>query len=187
MSLVIGLTGIIGTGKSQAAKYLAEKYNFQIIDVDKVGHDLLENDQGINSAVKNEFGTVNRKKIAEIVFKNAEKLQKLNSLLHPAMFKKIKELIIIFKGENKNIVIDAALLYQIGLDIFCDKVVVMKSSIDNIFGRLIEKGLNKKQINERLASAPIINESDDIAIINNDGPPKDIYERLDRIIEGYSN
>lgn len=181
MAIVIGITGIIGTGKSQASKYLAEKYNFQIIDVDQVAHELLENDQAVNAAVKEEFGTINRKKLAEIVFKNNEKLQKLNKLIHPPMFKRIKKILTEFKSLNKNIVIDAALLYQIGLDIFCDKIIVLKSSIDTIFERLIEKGFNKKQINERLASAPEIAEEDNL-IINNDGPLRDVWGKLDEYV-----
>lgn len=180
MTKVVGITGIIGTGKSLAAKYISEKYGFVLIDVDKIGHQLLETDSPVYEKIIKEFGTNNRSKIANQVFRNLERLQSLNNILHPWIFKKVQEQIEKFKGfkGNDKIIIDAALLFQIGLDKFCQKIFCTVSTTDNIFERLIQKGLNKKQINERLANIPLIPEEETI-IIENNSNIEDFYNKLD--------
>lgn len=181
MGLVLGITGIIGTGKSAAAKHITEKYNFQLIDVDEIGHKLLEKESILYPQIIAEFKTSNRKKIAEIVFKNQEKLQVLNKILHPMMFKIVKARLEDLKNQGVNVVIDAALLYQIGLDSFCHKIICLLSDNEVIYGRLIEKGLNKKQINERLANAPQIPEEGNILIENNKSMDE-LFLELDKIL-----
>jgi len=96
--LTIGLTGGIGSGKSTAAKILAE-FGAPIIDADKVAHTTYAPDGGAAyDAVIAAFGneivapdrTIDRKKLGAIVFGNPERLNKLTSIVWPATFKSIR-------------------------------------------------------------------------------------------------
>ena len=168
MSQVVGLTGIIGTGKTTAAKYMADKYKFQIIDVDAIGHEFLAEEK-VAQQISKELGTVDRKKLGEIVFKDPVKLNRLNEILHPLMYKRVKKEIEILKQANEDVLVEAALLYQIGLDAFCDKVICLQSTPEKIVARLRKKGLDQKAINERLANAPEIPAENLISVENNAG------------------
>ncbi len=182
MSVTLGLTGIIGTGKSTAAKFISEKYNFYLISADQVGHQLLAEDKKINAQIQAEFETTDRKKLAKLIFADPVKLNRLNEILHPAMFKAIKKEITAQKKLNKNILIEAALLYQISLDIFCDKIICIKSDAQSIKQRLKQTGLTDKELNERLANAPVIPEEECIVVENN-GSPAELMAQLQTILK----
>ncbi|MEA2680963.1 MAG: phosphopantetheine adenylyltransferase / dephospho-CoA kinase, partial [Candidatus Binataceae bacterium] len=95
--LTIGLTGGIGSGKSTAAKILAE-FGAPIIDADKVAHTTYAPDGAAYDAVIAAFGaeivavdrTIDRKKLGAIVFGNPDRLNKLTSIVWPATFKSIR-------------------------------------------------------------------------------------------------
>lgn len=181
MTLILGVTGIIGTGKSSVAKYLAEKHKFNLIDVDKIGHDLLVNNQELKKELVNNFSTDQRAKLAEIVFNDKNKLLDLNDLMHPKMVVVVKKLVDEYHGQHQNVVIDAALLYVMGLDQLCDKVICLIASEDVIYQRLQKKGLTDEQIAVRLACAPFIPEEDTVVIENN-RKLENIFEQIEAII-----
>ena len=93
--LVIGLTGNIGCGKSSLSKILEENY-FDIIDADLISREIMNNSDLLKDVfdtfgdnIKRNDGTLDRKKLGEIVFNDDKKLIELNSLTHPAIKKEI--------------------------------------------------------------------------------------------------
>lgn len=93
--LVIGLTGNIGCGKSSLSKVLEENY-FDIIDADLISREIMNNSDLLKEVfdtfgdnIKRNDGTLDRKKLGEIVFNDDKKLIELNSLTHPAIKKEI--------------------------------------------------------------------------------------------------
>lgn len=91
MIKLIGLTGGIGSGKSQAAAFFQEE-GVPVIGMDAVGHELLQHDAAIRDALVSMFGSgildgerLSREKIGSLVFQDPEALKKLNALLHPAI------------------------------------------------------------------------------------------------------
>ena len=128
---IIGILGGIASGKSSVAAAFA-KLGCAIIDADDIAHDLL-NASGVKSQVINEFGVgildsfgrVDRSKLAEIVFADENKLSALNEILHPLIMKRTEQLIGRYeKIENiKAIVLDVALLAEVGWDKKCDKLI----------------------------------------------------------------
>ncbi|MCX7821170.1 MAG: dephospho-CoA kinase [Brevinematales bacterium] len=134
---VIGIFGKTGSGKSTVSKILSEKYGFYHIDVDKIGHIVLEK---LKDKILANFGKgiltdgkIDRKKLGEIVFKNRNELYKLNSIVHP----EIKKLTYqeIKNTDKKYVVIDAALLFEIGLDEYCDFLIMVESNENLIYQR----------------------------------------------------
>src|SRR5699024_5105944 len=96
MSVVIGLTGSIATGKSTIAKMFKE-LNIDVIDADLIAREVVEVDQPAYLEIIQEFGEeilyenkeLNRKALGNIVFKDGEKRKKLNSIIHPAIRKEM--------------------------------------------------------------------------------------------------
>jgi len=140
--LIIGLTGYFCSGKSTAESIFQKDYDFSIIDVDKIGHRALEEKK---SEIVKKFGqeivtnnSINRKILGKIVFSNYKKLKVLNSIVHPAMVKKVKESV--EKSKNNRILISAALLFQMGLDILCNHIIFIKAPFLSILKRAFERG-----------------------------------------------
>lgn len=93
---IIGLTGSIATGKSQVSNYLKDK-GIKVIDADLIARDVA-NYKSVKNKIKKEFGDdlykddkLDRKKLAEIIFARKIYRQKLNSIMHPEIYKKIKK------------------------------------------------------------------------------------------------
>lgn len=118
---VIGLTGNIGAGKSEIAKIFAH-FHCKIINYDEIGHQVLLN-PFIKKKIIKIFGKdiltnnqISRKKLGEIVFQQQNKLNKLNSIVHPAMEKKLQQEINKYQKFKYNaLIIDAALLFELNL------------------------------------------------------------------------
>lgn len=111
---IIGLTGSIATGKSQVSNYLKDK-GIKVIDADLIARDVA-NYKSVKNKIKKEFGDdlykddkLDRKKLAEIIFARKIHRQKLNSIMHPEIYKKIKK-----ESENSEglVFIDIPLLFE---------------------------------------------------------------------------
>ncbi len=120
--MVVGITGNYCSGKNSACQVFA-KHGYEVIDVDKIGHEALEARQReVVAAFGEEVlkdGRIYRKKLGNIVFGNEEKKKKLESIVHPWMIRRVKSL----TGKNENIVINAALLIEMCLFVLCDFVI----------------------------------------------------------------
>ena len=143
-SRLIGLTGNIGCGKTTVA-HMFEDLGAEVIDADEIGHQLLEKEKikkrvvGIfTERVLNGKGSISRKKLRNLVFKDKKKLELLNSILHPLIVKEIKKKI---KASPSNlIVIDAAVLLEAGWDSLVDKILVVRAPYHTQLKRIKEKG-----------------------------------------------
>lgn len=128
---IIGITGGIGSGKTAVTELLANNFNAFIIKADDVAKKTMEiGNAGYNqvidifgSEILNEDKSINRIKLAEIVFHNKHKLMVLNSIIHPLVKKLITEQIGDLKCEEKYdyVFVEAALLIEDHYDIICDE------------------------------------------------------------------
>jgi len=126
--MIIGLTGNIGSGKTFVAN-IFKKYGCKIIHLDEIGHQVLQSAEckkELINAFGNEIidseGKIDREKLRKVSFKTRENLNKLNSIVHPIMLKSLKNKISRNKNE-KVIVLEAALLFELGLDKEMDKII----------------------------------------------------------------
>jgi len=128
---VIGILGGVCSGKSTVAAEFV-KLGCRVIDADKIAHELLDkkNIKGkiiatFGQGILGSTGKVNRKKLADVVFVDSDKLSLLNKMLHPLVLKRAEELIKQFNRQNqvKAIVLDMPLLVEVGWDKRCDKLI----------------------------------------------------------------
>lgn len=128
---IIGLTGGIATGKSTISKML-KKWRYPVICADQIAHDVVRPTKTAYKKIVRIFGkdilqkncTLNRQKIAVIVFKNPKMLRKLEKAVHPEVQKEICRLIGFYEKQKKKIVIlDVPLLFESGLNKICDHVL----------------------------------------------------------------
>ena len=127
-SMIIGIAGKYCSGKNVIAGFIRE-YGFMVIDVDAIGHTVLERERekiisAFGMSVVDETGNVDRAKLGELIFGNRRNRAVLESILHPAMVKEVKEII---SKSGGNIVINAAILFRMGLHQLCDFVICVKA------------------------------------------------------------
>ena len=160
-SIVIGLTGPSGAGKSTICSSLDSK-DFMIIDADKVAHYVINGNCTCRKKLVEFFGKdilnsnwdINRKILAKKAFSSKANTQKLNDITHPYIVAAIKR--IIEKGSNLNfkaIILDAAVLFESGLDAVCDATVAVLSNIAARKLRIMARDkLNSDEADLRLAA-----------------------------------
>ena len=125
---VIGGTGGVGAGKSTVLQYLEKAYGALLIVADQVGHEVMEPEAEAYEKIRLEFGSqvlgadgrIDRKVLGELVFADAEKLKKLNAIVHPAVKSEILKRIRQAELAGRTlVVVEAALFLEEKYDAFC--------------------------------------------------------------------
>ena len=139
--LKIAVTGNIGSGKSTFCNYIESK-GYKVLKADDIAKDILVTDENVKSQMISAFGSetfigkeLNKKFLATAVFSNPQKVQLINSIIHPVVIKKLDEQ---FKTlfENEDIVfVEAALIYEADIEGLFDYVVLISSELRNRFKR----------------------------------------------------
>jgi len=163
---IVALTGGIASGKSEASRFFADQA-IQIIDADKIAHDLFAENSVYLKDLKRLFGSsifhshgkqldqLNRQALASIVFKDPQKLDQLNQLSHPLIFKQIKQSA--RRVTSPYTVIDIPLLVDLKGHIsshyrqLIDRILVIEASPEIQLKRLAQRdGLNQDEAKLRL-------------------------------------
>ena len=143
MTKIIGLTGGIGSGKTMVAKYI-ESLGIPVYIADDEARELMTTDEiikAISSAFGKEVlenGMLNRQKLTQLVFNNPEKLQKLNSIVHPEVKKHFNTWVEKHK-QFPFIVKEAAILFESGSNKYCDAVITITSPLETRLQRVMER------------------------------------------------
>lgn len=127
---VIGITGGVGTGKSEVLNYLEQKHGAVVCQADLVARNLEKKNticyrqivEHFGEGILAENGRIDREKLAKVVFSDGEERKKLNAIVHPAVKKRILGLI--REQEKKGtelFVLEAALLLEDHYDEICDE------------------------------------------------------------------
>ena len=159
--LVIGLTGGIGTGKSEAARHMVA-LGAMLIDADVVGHEAyLPHAEAWNKVVE-AFGEgilgpdneIDRRSLGAIVFSDPEQLARLNGIMHPLMARMVQERIDIHReGGAEVVVVEAALLFEAGWNSLVQEVWVTDSQVDVVVERLAQRnGMSEEEARKRVSS-----------------------------------
>ena len=182
----IGLTGGIGSGKSTVSQLLGELGAF-VIDADKVGHEIYLPGKEAWKQVTAAFGqdilapdqTIDRKKLGAIVFGSDDARKKLNSIVHPLMFKDIDYRIKEKRadGFTKPIVVEAAILIEANGLPLANEVWLVITNKNAVIERVAsQRGLSARDTEARIASQLSDAERRKYAtlVIENDGSLEDL-------------
>ena len=159
--MVIGLTGSIGTGKSEAARRL-EVLGASIISADQVGHEAYTPNTEAWGQVLAAFGDdilqddggIDRRKLGAVVFSDPAQLEKLNQIMHPRMARMVADKIEELRDQGVEVVVvEAALLFEAGWDSLVEEVWVTDSTEQVVIERLKQRnGMSEEEARKRIAS-----------------------------------
>ena len=190
--LVVGLTGGIGAGKSTFAALLAER-GAQVVDADQIGRDALRPGRPAWHSVVSQFGDeilvpgemeVDRKRLAGVVFEDPRKLAALNAIVHPVILQRIADDLERLSGTDAIVVIDAALIAELGLKDSLDALIVVTTSRRERAERLVRaRGMTLDDVNARMAAqaSPQELEAQADVVVRNDGTLDDLAAEADRV------
>lgn len=189
---VIGLTGGIASGKSTVSGILREKGAY-IIDADEISKALVEPGKPayleivkhFGQEILNEDGSLRRKKLGRIVFADKEKLALLNKITHPKIIEEIKRRLEEAVNRNENVVvIDAALLIELGLYKMVDEVWLVTIDEKTQLERLLKRDsfLEEKEAKDRIRAQMPQEEKVKYAtrIINNSGDFSQLLKQVEQ-------
>ena len=190
--IIVGLTGSVGTGKSTVTNFFRELGAY-IVDWDELARDVIRPHSRAWKEIVEYFGkdflnedlTVNRQKLAEMVFSDKEKIAKLNQIVHPEVFSEDERITNNIKGLNPDALVikDIPLLFELTRPIFLDKIVVVSASEQTQLRRLEEKGMSREDAQNRIESQLPLEQKIKSAdfIINNDGPLEETKKQVEEI------
>jgi len=185
----LGLSGGIGSGKSTVAKILSE-LGAVVIDADAIAKEVLEPGQlgyenvmlAFGESVLDASGNIDRKKLANLVFQDAEKLLKLESIVHPAVIARVSE-IRESLPETSIVVYDTPLLVEKQLQDQFEKVLIVSADEDIRKERLVQRGLDLADIEARMANQATDIQRSAVAnfVIINNGSTKELREEVAKV------
>ncbi|MFC9974108.1 dephospho-CoA kinase [Spirillospora sp. NPDC127200] len=190
--LKVGLTGGIGSGKSEVSARLAA-HGAVVIDADKIAREVVEPGTPGLAAVVAEFGEgvllpgggLDREKVGSIVFADAERLKALNAIVHPLVGERMQELMDAAPADAI-VVYDVPLLAENGLAGAYDVVVVVDAPVRTQLDRLTERrGMTREAAQARIDAQATREQRRAVAhhVIDNSGSPADLRARVDALWE----
>jgi dephospho-CoA kinase len=190
--IIVGLTGGLGTGKSTVAGFFRELGAY-VIDWDELARAAVHPHSRAWREIVGYFGpdilesdsTINRRRLADIVFSDSERLGRLNSIVHPEVFKEDQRITAEIRSLDGDAVVikDIPLLHEAAGHIEFDKVIVVCASLGTRLQRLEERGMSRDDARRRIESQLPIEEKARSAdfVIDNDGPPEDTKRQVEAI------
>ena len=150
MTKIVGLTGGIGSGKTTIANHF-KSHGVPVYIADDEARKIMES-QTIIAEIKKVFGTsvfdhdtLNREELAKIVFDNTEKLENLNSIVHPAVRKHFSQWL--SKQQDHPIIIyEAAILFESGNYKNCDYIITVTAPLESRIQRVIARDHTTKEL-----------------------------------------
>ena len=153
---IVGLTGGIGSGKTTVAAMFKE-LGVPVYIADDEAKKLMNSSEVIKEKLIEKFGeksfiddNLNRKYIADIVFKNKEKLAELNAIVHPEVKRHFQEFI--KKNNTKEYIIyENAILFESKSNLFCDIIITVVADITTKINRvMLRDSSTKKEVVNRI-------------------------------------
>lgn len=188
-AIQVGLTGGIGSGKSTVAKLFA-KHGAQVIDADALAREATEN-EAVLASIRTTFGnealtpsgSLNRKRMAELVFHNPAKREQLNAIVHPWVQQRREQLVAQYQ-DSPVVIHDIPLLYEVGMEGQFDTIIVVTAKTELRQQRVYERsGLSVAEFTARdNAQLPLAEKAARANfVINNDGSFRRLQEQVQQI------
>ena len=159
--VVIGVTGGVGTGKSTVAKMFRE-LGAVVLDADAIAHQLMEPKRlcwrrvvkGFGEEVLNEDQSINRRRLAEIVFRDAQRRRDLEAVIHPQVLRQIKQRLhrLGRLRRIRAVVLDVPLLVEVDAQGMADALVVVTAPREVQLARLAHRYGDAEEVDARIAA-----------------------------------
>lgn len=158
----LGITGGIGSGKTSVCRVF-EVLNIPVFSADRVARNIMEDDEsiiaGINSIAGRDLytnGSLDRPALSDLIFNDKASLEKVNSLVHPAVLRKFIQWV--SDQSAPYVIMEAAILFESGAAKMVDRVATIVAPVEERIERIILRSkLSREQITERMR-----NQIDDI-------------------------
>lgn len=192
----IGLTGGLGMGKTAALRLFKDSGAYTI-NADKLVHELLKKPAIVKKLVallgedilikKSSNVSLNKKRIADIIFDDTRKRRSVEKVIHPEVVKIAKNIKtkILNKDREAIIVFEVPLLFEAGYRKIFDKIIVVYCSKTTAINRLMRQGLSKEQVIKRMRAQIPISEKKAYAdfLINNNSNINDTRPQVEVILK----
>ena len=189
----IGLTGNVASGKTTVADRWREA-GVRVIDADRLGHAVLVEDEAAKEALVVAFGegilaadgSIDRTALGERAFAAADGVRRLNSIVHPPLLERLRDELERSRGDEEPLaVVDAALVFEFGMDEDLDAVVLVTTPSEVRAERLRRtRGLGDERIARIMAAqmpdAEKVDRSDYVVV--NDGSLEELVAAADRTL-----
>jgi len=155
--LKVGITGGIGSGKTTICR-IFELLGIPVFYADTVAKAVMEEDEILIDEVKSAFGAeayteigkLNRKYLASKVFSSKSELEKLNSIVHPAVFRAFDNWAV-KQTDSPYILKEAALLYESSSYLDCNYTILVKSPMELRIKRVVQRdNITEEEVRQRI-------------------------------------
>lgn len=189
---VVGLTGGIGSGKSTVLSMLATK-GAEVLDADAIVREIQQPGEDAYNEIVDAFGsdvvgpggTLDRAKLAALVFADADKRARLNEITHPKVGARFAERLAGFRDTDKVVVLDIPLLgaSNSGSEKLVHAVVVVTAAEDVRLDRLEQRGMTRDDAAARIAAQITDDERLKLAdhVLTNDGSVEDLEKQVEAL------
>ncbi len=187
---LVGVTGGIGSGKSAVCSCFG-RLGRAVMSADQIARDLTETDARVRRAIMEKFGAgiygpdgrLRRSELARIVFAHPAKLRTLNAIVHPFVFSSLNESLLRLPASagRPYVVVEAALIFESGMDRNLDATVVVNAPEEIRIERVVRRdNLTREEIIARIRtqmSAGEISRRGDF-VVENSGAEEDLMEKV---------
>jgi dephospho-CoA kinase len=157
-SLIVGIAGGSGTGKTTVSEHLVTSYRAEHVDGDRIAHDVLQ-DPHVMRRVGGEFsgvvidGVVDRRALGRLVFADQSRLDALNAIVHPEIIARSARAVEQARAAGAPmIVVDAALLLKVPMNLEFDLLLALVCDTEERVRRLLAQGhRSEAEIRDRIA------------------------------------
>lgn len=189
---VIGLTGGIGAGKSEVAR-LFRRTGIPVVDADRIAREQMRQGHPVHDEVVAAFGPgvlgedgeVDRRRLAQVVFADPERLRTLNRITHPRVVAEVeRRLAVLAEMGHPVAVVEAALLVETGLHASLDGLAVVTAPEEDRVARVAARdGVSADEVRSRVAAQVPDGERARLAtwVVVNDGSLDDLRGRAVRL------
>ena len=190
--VIIGVTGGLGSGKSTACKFFAEKGAY-IFDADVVAKEILLSNKELQNRISDEYGAgilqdgkIDFHKLAKVAFLSEDNQTILNDLVHPLVIEDFEKKTVEMDNKTELFVVDAPLIFESGLDSRLDHTVLIYTKLKHRLERAIRKGrLSRDDILRRIDLQMPEEEKRGLAsyIVLNNGSEEDLRAEIYKLYD----
>lgn len=191
--MVIGIVGGVASGKSTVARMLARR-GAEVIDADRIAAEVRSRPEvraaladAFGESILDEAGHVVPRLLAEAVFGEPQRVERLNEVMHPPILRTIRERIEELRRQDAAplVVLDAPLLVETDLHReLCDAILFVEASPEHRRRRAVqERGMSAAQFKKRSSAQRPVEEKQDLAdyVVPNDGSLQELERRIDKL------